>query len=498
MREFVRGSAKCMIVLIKKLRNTGEHYHVLQYAMDRYATRDRIDRWDVKGGSWEAGRCQVCWIRRGINRRQTKEHIWSGRCEGSKNIVQGLERAIQLTCDKGGNSSLFGYVWPVMKEMMTKVNTDSHTLENHECSGALVGIWPNRTFDIVRNKIMQQGGESPHTAQQLTEDLVVTHIKYSIRMMQIWNNVVKEWKTPLTEEETGAIEKLQKGETTVESIAKFNRLTMAWEGKWTTSINNLNMKSVPTCAEDIALDEAGFKKGISAMSLWENRANWSIPDMNTWKSRSRQIEGFLKRPAALAKIELYGRGQNLRKKWQDFLVLNSWEELLLEVERQATEKGGSKWGNLVAMAINVHQDGKEEGVSQYQRKKIKLGVDMDITIGKKQKLEKTVPKRGRTENTTAEDIKGKVRRIERTQQEEAQAERVDTTEQIRQMEKKGKKRQRDEQDGPGIMPPPYLPAPSSSGPRIIKPPPQPPVLSDSGLHSIPPLGRLGQPALPAG
>jgi len=202
MREFVRGSAKCMTVLIKKLRNTGEHYHVLQYAMDRYATRDRIDRWDVKGGSWEAGRCQVCWIRRGINRRQTKEHIWSGRCEGSKNIVQGLERAIQLTCDKGGNSSLFGYVWPVMKEMMTKVNTDSHTLENHECSGALVGIWPNRTFDIVRNKIMQQGGESPHTAQQLTEDLVVTHIKYSIRMMQIWNNVVKEWKTPLTEEET--------------------------------------------------------------------------------------------------------------------------------------------------------------------------------------------------------------------------------------------------------------------------------------------------------
>jgi len=66
------------------------------------------------------------------------------------------------------------------------------------------------------------------------------------------------------------------------------------------------------------------------------------------------------------------------------------------------------------------------------------------------------------------------------------------------MEKKGKKRQRDEQDGPGIMPPPYLPAPSSSGPRIIKPPPQPPVLSDSDLHSIPPLGRLGQPALPAG
>ena len=44
VREFVRGSAKCMGVLIRKLRNTSEHYHVLQFAMDRYATRDRVDR----------------------------------------------------------------------------------------------------------------------------------------------------------------------------------------------------------------------------------------------------------------------------------------------------------------------------------------------------------------------------------------------------------------------------------------------------------------------
>ena len=117
--------------------------------------------------------------------RQTKEHIWSGKCEGTKDIVHGLEITMQSTCEKGGNKRLFGHVWPVIRGMMAKINTDIHTLGNHEYSGALVGIWPNRTFDTVRDKIMQQGGESPQTAQQLTENMVVIHIKYSLKMMRI-------------------------------------------------------------------------------------------------------------------------------------------------------------------------------------------------------------------------------------------------------------------------------------------------------------------------
>ncbi len=91
-------------------------------------------------------------------------------------------------------------------------------------------------------------------AQQMTEDLVVTHIKVSIRMMKVWNNVVKEWQTPLTEEERNATIKLQKVITTTEATAGLHRITMAWEGKWSTGISKMGGKGVPTCAEDIALD----------------------------------------------------------------------------------------------------------------------------------------------------------------------------------------------------------------------------------------------------
>jgi len=370
--------------------------------------------------------------------------------------------------------------------MMAKINTDIHTLGNHEYSGALVGIWPNRTFDTGRDKIMQQGGESPQAAQQLTEDLVVTHIKYSLRMMSIWNNVVKEWRTPLTGEETDTITELQKGKTTIEAIAKFNRVTMAWEGKWSTSINNLSTRNVPTCAEDIALDEVSFKKDIPAMTLWENRANWSMQDLNAWKSISRQIEGFLKRPASLSRIELYGKGQYLKKKWQDFLDIYNWEALLLEVERQATEKGGSKWGNLVAMAINIHPEGEEEDVSKYQRQKRKIGDDMDTKVSKKQKQEKIVVK-SRTDIAESDITQNKLRKINTTQVDSTQVEKVDTIGQARQIEKKGKKRIRDEQEGPAILPPPYyLPCPPSPHSSVL-------------LINTPPWGRPGlDPAIPDG
>ncbi len=112
-----------MSIMIKKLKNTGEHYHILQYAMDRYATRNIVDRWDTKGGSWEQGVCQVCWIRKGKKLRQTKEHMWSGECEGTKEVMQGLQFAMKDTCERGNNTHIFKEIWPIIISMIEKVDT---------------------------------------------------------------------------------------------------------------------------------------------------------------------------------------------------------------------------------------------------------------------------------------------------------------------------------------------------------------------------------------
>ena len=121
---------------------------------------------------------------------QTKEHIWSGVCEGTREVVGGLQAQLQGVCDNKAWGYVMGKIWPMIMGDMAKIKTDVHNLDAHGYSGILIGIWSNRLFDRVREKLVQEGMESV-MAQQCVEDLVMAHIRYAMKVMRVWNNVVK-------------------------------------------------------------------------------------------------------------------------------------------------------------------------------------------------------------------------------------------------------------------------------------------------------------------
>ncbi len=294
---------------------------------------------------------------------------------------------------------------------MSKLQTDVHSLNTHEDSGVLVGIWSNKTFYKVREKLVQEGMEVAG-AQQLTEDVVVAHIRHSMKIMRVWNNVVKEWLNPVTAEEEEVVSKLRTGIIEPGKVVGFDRIVMAWEGEWGKNLNNMGSKIVPTCAEEIVLDEMEKVQGVKAGEIWLGRAIWTQDELRRWKARVKVVEGYLDKPVVLARKLLYYRGQ-LKKEWAGVLDgRGEWEELLQRVEDVETDRLGSKWGRLVAMAINSHPDGIEEGQETFKRGKRKFagGGEMD-TMVKKAKLRmgevSQEKKRKREEGTTPYPSRGR-------------------------------------------------------------------------------------------
>ena len=84
MAEVVARSSLAFKWLNKHKRNTEEHYQVLQYCMDKSMTADRLVRWGRKG----EGVCIPCKLLEGKEVRQTKEHLWSGACIATNEIMK--------------------------------------------------------------------------------------------------------------------------------------------------------------------------------------------------------------------------------------------------------------------------------------------------------------------------------------------------------------------------------------------------------------------------
>ncbi len=84
MAEVVAKSSLAFKWLKKYKSNTEEHYQVLQYCMDKSMTADRLVRW----GKQMDRKCVPCMLLRGVSLRQTKEHLWSGACIATNEILK--------------------------------------------------------------------------------------------------------------------------------------------------------------------------------------------------------------------------------------------------------------------------------------------------------------------------------------------------------------------------------------------------------------------------
>ncbi|MCP4162679.1 MAG: hypothetical protein GY760_21655 [Deltaproteobacteria bacterium] len=160
---------------LKKVGSKQEawYYYTLKYMMNNVHTR----KWIVETGRKQDRNiricntivqdheCPVCRLQ-GKKYIQTKEHLWSGECIGTKDLEVKWENIIRAKCellhiDDMTISDIVEKI-KIERDLVTK---QEYSIENHGKAAALTGMWSNETIIEIRNKIMWDGWEAGKAMQ---------------------------------------------------------------------------------------------------------------------------------------------------------------------------------------------------------------------------------------------------------------------------------------------------------------------------------------------
>jgi len=126
------------------------HYAALRFMMDKFITRDFQRRMHVKTGAKKCdtdnNECPVCWIKEGVIRVQTKEHIMSGCCVGTRDLKKQKVRMLKSRMIQWGlnNEETETLINILLREEET-IDYGTHSLKSHAEAACLVGMWNNDT-----------------------------------------------------------------------------------------------------------------------------------------------------------------------------------------------------------------------------------------------------------------------------------------------------------------------------------------------------------------
>ena len=180
-------------------KNTAEHYQVLQYCMDRSITADRKARW----GQDCDGTCVPCMMLEGRRMQQTKEHLWSGECVATNDIMKEWVQTVETKLKKWNIEHMGEKIIEAVINRIGKVNLQRHSLENHGKGAILVGLWDNDLLQEIK-MIAHGQGQVEEAAMQLAMTLMGTHMTAVLEVQRRWYQVVQVWETPLTQMEKRA------------------------------------------------------------------------------------------------------------------------------------------------------------------------------------------------------------------------------------------------------------------------------------------------------
>ncbi|MCP4052782.1 MAG: hypothetical protein GY739_06910 [Mesoflavibacter sp.] len=181
---YMKESRKNRTLAFKTLKKVGckqesWYYHTLKYMMNTIFTRKWIMETGRKQGKAiiicntevQDQYCPICTL---VGREcvQTKEHIWSGECEGTKELVSKWEYIVR---DRLENIHIKEQtIIDIIEKIKTereKVNTKEYNIKTHGIAAALTGMWSNDTIIEIRNLIMYDGWEAGN-AMQMTMALM--------------------------------------------------------------------------------------------------------------------------------------------------------------------------------------------------------------------------------------------------------------------------------------------------------------------------------------
>ncbi len=208
---------------LKKVGSKQEswYYYTLKYMMNNIHTR----KWMLETGSKQERNiilcdtiandqeCPVCKLQ-DKKYIQTKEHIWSGECIGTKELESKWERIIREKCKTMHIEEIIttGIIEKIRKEREL-VETSEYTIGNHGKAATLTGMWSNDTIIEIRNILMWDGweaGKAMHMTMVLMQDMQKIaeeiafrfHYNVDIFIQNLTENEMEEYRKTVKIEDT--------------------------------------------------------------------------------------------------------------------------------------------------------------------------------------------------------------------------------------------------------------------------------------------------------
>ena len=123
--------------------------------------------------------CPICELEN-IHKVQTKEHIWSGECIGTRDLSD-WKYEIKNQCTKQNiNTNVQEEIIQTIQKEREEFDTQKYNLSNHGKATALTGLWSNRVILDIRNKLIYESWELNNA------------MKFTMKLMEVIQNVFEK------------------------------------------------------------------------------------------------------------------------------------------------------------------------------------------------------------------------------------------------------------------------------------------------------------------
>jgi len=184
--------------------------------------------------------------------RQTKEHLWSGACIATNEIMKQWIQEVEEKLEQWKVGQLQVPVIQAIIKRVQKVDLLRHSLENHACGAMLMG-WDNEFIQEMKLEI-SKGGVEAERAMNLALTLMGSHMTAVPEIHRRWYQMVQVWEKPLTEEEVDMWDRVQHGGDPEDLTVRCYRL---WKGWWMGG------------PERTPMPETWARQAVREMMAWE-------------------------------------------------------------------------------------------------------------------------------------------------------------------------------------------------------------------------------------
>ena len=125
--------------------------------------------------------CPICLIGHKIHKNQTKEQIFGGECKGTHWAVNNARDIIRDTLNKWElQDRTIWHIEDSINQETDKVDTQVHSLQNHEKAVGLIGLWTNPTIKYIKNKLKDDLNIQDQKALLMVYQLMYIQLDMSI------------------------------------------------------------------------------------------------------------------------------------------------------------------------------------------------------------------------------------------------------------------------------------------------------------------------------